>query len=99
MSGGDGIIISLLRLGVALHLSTHLFLTNFNLELAYDEVRVMRKLKKCLDLLVRVIQISETKFRLDYRVLHIDRISCGLKRHKRGLLFLLEMVVIRNLSK
>jgi hypothetical protein len=58
VSSGDGIIILLLCLILGLNLCTHLFLAHFDLELAYDEIRVIRELKKCLDLLVRVIQIS-----------------------------------------
>jgi hypothetical protein len=55
----DGIIILLPCLSFALYLSTYLFLTNFDLKFAYDENRVVGELKKRLNLLVRVIQISE----------------------------------------
>jgi hypothetical protein len=52
VSRGDGIIILLSCLFLSLHLSTHLFLAHLDLELAYDEIRVVRELKNCLDLLV-----------------------------------------------
>lgn len=94
----DSIIISFPCLSLALYLSTYLFLAHFDLELAYDEIRVIGELKKCLDLLVRVVQISEKQFGFDDQVLHVDRISCGLKGHKHGLLFLLELGGVENLS-
>jgi hypothetical protein len=98
VSRGDGIIIPLFCLFFALYLSAHLFLAHLDLELAYDEIRIVGELKNCLDLLVRIIQISEAQFGLDDRVLDADRISGGLKRHKRGLLFLSELAGIENLS-
>ena len=98
MSRGDGIIILLSCLFLSLHLSTHLFLAHLDLELANDEIGVVGELKKCLDLLVRIIQISEAQFGLDDRVLDIDRILGGLKGHKRGLLFFLELAGVEHLS-
>jgi hypothetical protein len=59
VSRGNGIIILLPCLFLALYLCAHLFLAHLDLELAYDEIRVVGELKKCLDLLVRIIQISE----------------------------------------
>jgi hypothetical protein len=94
----DGIIILLPCLSFALYLSTYLFLTNFDLKFAYDEIRVVGELKKRLNLLVRVIHISEDQFALDDRVLDINRVSCGLKGHKHGLIFLLELAGVENLS-
>jgi hypothetical protein len=55
----DGIIILLPCLSFALYLSTYIFLPHFDLKFAYDEIRVVGELKKRLNLLVRVIQISE----------------------------------------